>query len=198
MAKTLKLLTSAGIVLLVMLTSSCREAQPSTAVLQGGFSYSRGQYQKAILYYLDAEDSATAGRDVIYYNLANVYFALGEGDAALRAWSQAENATDDADLLFRIAFNRGVLYYQRGHYDEAYRAFRQALLIRPSDIDAKINLEESLSRVRASASSPSESGLDTSDDGDADKQRLLDYVRRKEADAWTSLEENDDSDALDW
>ncbi len=197
MAKKIKPAGAAALGLLALLFTSCRGAEPSAAVLSGNLSYGRGLYQKAILHYLDAEDTAEVGKDVIFYNLANVYFALGEGDAALRAWSQAENATDDTDLLFRIQFNRGVLYYQRGHYDEAYRAFREALLIRPSDFDAKVNLEESLSRVRATAStnSPAES---SGGEGDAENQRLLDYVRRKEADAWTSMEDAGDSDTRDW
>ena len=199
MAKTMKYSVLTGTLLLVLLTTSCRDSSPATSVLRGNLTYGRGQYQKSILHYLEAEDSAASGRDVIYYDLANVYFALGEGDAALRAWSQAENATDDVNLLFRIAFNRGVLYYQRGHYDEAYRAFRQALLIRPSDLEAKINLEESLSRVRATAPASPESGLQNSrDEGDADKQRLLDYVRRKEVDAWTSEEDTGNSNVADW
>ena len=196
MAKTIRLMGLAA--LLLFLLSSCREASPSVDVLRGNFSYGRGQYQKSILHYLGAEDAAEAGRDVVYYDLANVYFALGEGDAALRAWSVAEETTDNTDLLFRIAFNRGVLHYQRGHYDEAYRAFRQALLIRPTDLDAKINLEESLSRVRATVPTDSDTESVGGGEGDADRQRLLDYVRRKEADAWTSMEDPGDSGSRDW
>ncbi len=199
MAKAMNRLALAALATASFMFGSCRNGAPSTAVLRGNLTYSRGQYQRSILHYLNAEDTAEAGRDVVFYDLANVYFALGEGDAALRAWSIAEESTDDADLLFRIAFNRGVLHYKRGQYDEAYRAFRQALLIRPADLDAKVNLEESFSRVRSTV--PAEGSDESSGGGnesDADRQRLLDYIRRKEADAWTSMEEPGSIDTRDW
>ncbi len=182
----------------VLLLSSCGNAVPASGVLAGNLSYGRGQYQKAILQYLHAGDTASAGRDVIYYDLANVYFALGEGDAALRSWGIAEEQTDDVDLLFRIAFNRGVLYYLRGHYDEAYRAFRRALVLRPGDVDAKVNLEESLSRIRVPVSRSRENAGEVKATGDEDRQRLLDYVRRKEAGSWEHRESAGEPYAKDW
>ena len=198
MAKMIKRLTFPMILILALTSASCRNAAPSVNVLRGNLSYGRGQNQKAILDYLSADDAGNLGKDVIYYNLANVYFALGEGDAALRTWSMAENRTDDTDLLFRIAFNRGVLYYHRGHYDEAYRSFRRALILRPGDIDAKVNLEESLSRVRSTAPSQPDAGEEVGGEGDEDRQRLLDYVRRKEADAWTAQDQNSEEHTADW
>ena len=198
MAKTLNPVAVAALAAVVLLGASCGNSAPSTGVLAGNLAYGRGQYQKAILYYLDAQDAATAGRDVIHYNLANVYFALGEGDAALRSWSAAEDDTDDADLLFRIAFNRGVLYYHRGRYEEAYRSFRRALEIRPSDIDAKVNLEESLSRVRAAVPQPQEQTAPEGDETAEENERLLDYIRRKEAGAWTAGDGAETAYAEDW
>ncbi|MDF1566685.1 MAG: tetratricopeptide repeat protein [Spirochaetaceae bacterium] len=198
MAKDMKRPTWMGILGFLLLTISCQNSTPSTRVLAGNLSYGRGQYQKAILQYLWADDEIRVGKDVIYYNLANVYFALGEGDAALRSWSMAESNTDDADILFRIAFNRGVLYYHRGRYDESYRAFRNALTIRPSDIDAKINLEDSLSRIRSAVPQNNLAGEDRSTEGDEDSQRLLDYVKRKEADSWLSQRDDDVVYTEDW
>ena len=184
-------------VVLMMLTASCRDSAPSAHVLAGNMSYARGQYQKSILQYLGA-DTVNSGKDVVSYNLANVYYALGEGDAALRAWAMAENSTDDIDILFRVAFNRGVLYYHWGRYDEAYRSFRRALTLKPSDIDAKINLEDALSRIRSAVSQKTASGVDPGEDGDKDSRHLLDYVRRKEADAWSVQTTESGESVEDW
>lgn len=182
MAKTLKFLQISLTMALLVITSSCRDAMPSAHVLSGNMSFTRGLYQKAILQYLEAEDDMSFGKDVVYYNLANVYYSLGEGDAALQTWSMAEENTDNVDILFRIAFNRGVLYYNWGRYDEAYRSFRRALKLNPADIDSKINLEGSLSRIRTNVPQNSTGVVD---EEDRSSQYLLDYVQRKEADSWS-------------
>lgn len=198
MAEKMKIPLLISVAILTLSASSCSNSTPSVKVLTGNMSYARGQYQKSILQYLGADDTVKAGKDVVYYNLANVYYALGEGDAALRSWAEAENNTDDKDILFRVAFNRGVLYYHWGRYDEAYRSFRRALIIKPSDIDAKINLEDSLSRVRSAVQQNSTAGQSPEGDGDKDSRHLLDYIRRKEADAW-SVQTTDEGESVeDW
>ena len=181
-----------------LVLGSCRNSAPAAGILTGNVAYGNGNYQRAILKYLRAEDGLQNGRDTVLYNLANVYYALGEGDAALQAWSQAEQETGDAELLFRIAFNRGVLYYQWGRYDEAYRSFRRALELEPSDLDTKINLEDSLSRIRsAAAQTPAALGI-SSGGNDEEGGRLLDYVKRKEAEAWTTQDAADSTYEQDW
>lgn len=180
------------ILCLVVLTSCSRQ---TVQVLSGNISYSGGQYQKAILSYFKAE-SHPAGQDVVLYNLANVYYALGEGDAALSTWQLAEQNTESTDILFRAAFNRGVLYYQRGRFEEAYYSFRRALTLRPADVDAKINLEHSLSRIRSAAPGnvPERSGGEHR----TDIQNLLDYVRRKEAAQWPEQAADSGESVRDW
>lgn len=198
MAAKMKIPIILIIVILALLSVSCSDSSSSVNVLAGNMSYSGGQYQKSILQYLSADDAAKAGKDVVYYNLANVYFALGEGDAALRSWALAEANTENTDILFRVAFNQGVLYYHWGRYDEAYRSFRRALLLKPSDIDSKINLEDSLSRIRSVVPQPASADSNTGEEGDNDSQHLLDYVRRKEADAWSAQTTESGESANDW
>jgi len=181
-ANTLKIIQIFFAAALTVVTSSCRDATTSAHVLSGNMSFTRGHYQKAILQYLEAEDDMSFGKDVVFYNLANVYYSLGEGDAALKTWSMAEENTDNVDVLFRIAFNRGVLYYNWGRFDEAYRSFRRALKLNPSDIDSKINLEDSLSRIRTTVPQNSTEAID---EKNRSSRHLLDYVQRKEADAWS-------------
>lgn len=198
MAAKMKIPVTLIAVFLALLSASCSDSSSSVNVLAGNMSYSGGQYQKSILQYLSAYDAAKAGKDVVYYNLANVYFALGEGDAALRSWDLAEENTENTDILFRVAFNRGVLYYHWGRYDEAYRSFRRALLLNPSDIDAKINLEDSLSRIRSAIPQPESADSSTGEESDKDSQHLLDYVRRKEADAWSAQTTESGESVNDW
>ena len=166
-------------------------------VLAGNMAHGRGQYQRAILHYLAAEKHPGSAADTVHYNLGNIYYALGEGEAALRSWARAENSTENVETLFRVAFNRGVLYYQWGRFEESYRSFRRALVLKPSDMDTKINLEDSLSRIRTELTAPGDTASSPLR-GDEGARRLLDYVRRKEAVDWSRPNITTDETDSDW
>ncbi len=197
MAKEIRILTASIIMLMISSLQSCNIMKPALEVLSGNLSYGRGQYQKAILHYLSAEKQTDISKDVVQYNLGNVFYTLGEGDEALEVWSMAEESTEDVNILFRIAFNRGIVYMNKGSYEEAYQSFRQALILQPSDIDSKINIEDALSRIRSEVSqSPSAEDIPRSGD-EAENNLLLDYIRRKEAEGWSS-QKTGESNEQDW
>ena len=184
MAKTLKYLFIAILFPTFFLSTSCVKSIPRINVFTGNFSYSRGKFQKAIIDYLAARKSDMPSYDTVNYNLGNVYYALGEGKAALVLWERAESETKNNDILFRISFNKGLLYYHWGRYQAAYLSFKQALLLNPGNLDAKINLEESLSRIplHPQENEPSENEVSTNTDNTA--SRILNFIEQKEATQW--------------
>ncbi len=198
-----------GVLVLVL---GCSSAGPVLAVIRGNMAYGRGDYQAALLRYLSADDEAYQGW--LLYNAGNVYFALGEQDAALEAWDQARKAviegnavsrTAAATLVHAASYNRGVLFYQRGEYRAAYDEFRYALTVESGNVAAKENLELSLHKTRAAEQgSQIGSGVDpvsgqTDDDRGPTTMRILEYVRRKEAQRWYASREIDAiTDPRDW
>lgn len=179
----------------LMLLSSCNILEPGLSVLRGNYLYQQGRYQDALLFYLHGEDSGKfEGR--IQYNMGNVYYALGEGPAALELWTIIDGNTD-LEVTYNTIFNQGVIYYQMGNYPEAYRSFRTALELRSGSLDAKRNLEMTIDRLEAEARSGetrSESPtLETTDDA----RRILQYIRRKEGNPWKS-EQNNPASVNDW
>lgn len=169
---------SLSIVVFLLLLSSCNEWGVYKEVLEGNYAYSRGDYMSANYDYLKAvREGLFLSR--IYYNLGNVYHALDEWEAALEEWERAENGRD-TELMYRIAFNRGVLFYEQGSYREAYRYFRRALAFKPDDVEAKINLEYALRKQ----STEDGEGAKQAGEGDSDTEvsddakRVLDYIER--------------------
>jgi len=191
-----------------VLPLSCSDIASSLNVVVGNVNHGRGRHQKAILNYLRADELLEESRDVVLYNLANVYYSLGEEDAALQIWDLAETITNDRDILFRIAFNRGVLFYRQGRFHEAHSSFKRALKLNPSDVDTKINLEDSLLRIselvgmensqfKAGNSIDKPAKEDTSAVW-GEGERLLDYVKRKETRAWQETSVESESAEEDW
>ncbi|OQX29602.1 MAG: hypothetical protein B0D92_02875 [Spirochaeta sp. LUC14_002_19_P3] len=177
-----------------MLTS-CGKSSPAWQVLKGNLSYRRGLYQKAILSYQTARDSLETDKDIVQYNLGNVFYALGEGKAALQTWELAEKNAVDADILFRTAFNRGVVYLNLGQYDNAFLSFKRALEINPGDTDAKINLEDALLRI---SSDETRTGEMPEIHISKSQSLLLDYIKRKEMEEWTAPENESIENVEDW
>ena len=179
--------------------SSCSQPSPYVRVIMGNNSFSRGDYQQANIEYIKALDAAL-GPEWISYNIGNVYYALGEAEAASAEWLAAAD-TDSEELLFRIVFNQGALEFELGRYDRAYAYFRNALELVPDSLAAKINLEYSLDKMDAKPreQEPRESEPETDNERSSEIERILDYLRRKEEQVWKSTEEiREESGAPDW
>ncbi|MDC7234523.1 MAG: hypothetical protein PQJ58_14920 [Spirochaetales bacterium] len=178
---------------------SCSVLEPGVSVLQGNYAYQQGNYQNALLHYLkqeDREDPKDNHRERVLYNIATVYYALGEGTSALGLWQRSELTTDE-EVLFASRFNSGVVLYQSGQFAPAYNAFRSALELKPASLEAKKNLELTLERLEAEARTPEGRTSPAAPEISDDARRIMQYIRRKEAGRWKQQENVSDSDQ-DW
>jgi len=169
----------------IVLVGACGAGDPYVSVIEGNYAFGQGRYQDATVRYLQALSRGSYS-DWISYDLGNVYHSLGESDAALQMWKRASHSADSS-LRFGVAFNQGVQFYELGDYPEAYASFRRALEFDSSNINAKINLELTLQKLQPTAESPSTQQPvppKTPEITNQDSQRVLDYVRRKEAQEW--------------
>ncbi|MDA3810990.1 MAG: tetratricopeptide repeat protein [Spirochaetaceae bacterium] len=185
------------IILFPLIFSSCNALEPGLSILVGNYSYQIGEFQQSTINYLNGLET---GRytEWIYYNMGNVYFSLGEGGAAIDVWANVESA-EDPELRFRLNFNKGVLFYQLGKYNESYLFFKEALKANPSSLDAKINLELTLGKLAAPAVENSTgSGEQVNSINPADTERMLEYIKRKEGELWFSTEKETDINLRDW
>jgi tetratricopeptide (TPR) repeat protein len=196
---------------------ACSAGGPMLSVVRGNLAYGRGDYQTALVRYL-AVGGSSSHSGWLVFNTGNVYYALGEQEAALSAWNDArassaartedDGASGSTLLIHAASYNRGVLFYQRGDYDAAYDEFRYALSVNPRSPAAKTNLELALRKIRSAeraeqvgdTGSPGDVGADAADDdAGAATLRILEYVRRKEAQRWFADRESDDTpDPRDW
>ena len=114
--------------------------QRHVAVLEGNYDFARGDLARAVRHYRGA---AGDGSPVVDYNLANTLLARGDIDAGLQVLMGIA-AGAHAELRRRVAFNIGHVHYRAGRYREAALHFRDALMLDPESVDARINLELAL------------------------------------------------------
>jgi Ca-activated chloride channel family protein len=97
----------------------------------------------------EAQTMSRRGGDTAWLNLGTAALAIGDTARAGPALSQAAESLDP-ELRFRALFNLGLLLLRlaevdesnrQAYLDEARRSYREALLLRPGDEDAKWNHE---------------------------------------------------------
>ena len=185
----------------IFILNSCTKAQGKLLIMEGNFFNSRGFYLEAISSYLKALEYEEA---VPYaeYGLGAAYFALEEGEAALERYKAAEreiSGEGHSELKYRIYYNTGIIFFEKGDYEGAASAFRNALKMDNSRIEAKRNLELSLLTLERSSTpqaASSERRAENASEGEGGgSAALFEYLREMEQEQWKSREWLSESDS---
>jgi len=185
------------------LFNSCVKSQGKLLIMEGNFFNTRGFYLEAISSYLKAMQYEEAA-PYAEFGLGSAYFALEEGAAALERYKDAEKnllelkQENHQELKYRIYYNTGIIHFENGTYDEAARAFRNALKVDSSRIEAKRNLELSLLTIKRNSSPQelsSERKAENGREGTSGSSSILfEYLRQKEQEQWKSREWTSESE----
>lgn len=173
------------LLLLVFIIQSCDRLVESSSLITGNQQFRNGEYQDSIISYLKGLSSQES-KDYFYYNLGNVYSYLGEYPSAFSVWSHTDGGESN-QLRFNLLYNMGYLEYQLGNYIKAYELFKDALNVNPSSIEAKINLELSLSKMSAANYNQGSEIIDDNKEEAKESDettRILEYVKQKEDMSW--------------
>lgn len=130
---------------------SCSRLGDGLETLRANADFKRGLVHDALATYMELGPEALGG--VNAYNLANAFYALGEAGPADGYYALAA-AASDSGLAAAAWHNRGVAYYEGGRYAEARDAFKEALKLRPSQLESARGYElamEASSSLRSDA-----------------------------------------------
>ena len=104
--------------------------------------YREKKYTEALPEYQKSMD--VYGDDpFVNYNLGNAYFRNGKFDEAEKTYDKPV-AGNDPSLRQKAFYNKGVSFSKQGKLQESITAYKNALLLNPSDNDARINLQKAL------------------------------------------------------
>lgn len=202
-----KSVTSASALGLIFLLTSCspRTFGDGVKILEGRMDWNRKNYQDAVEKFLTVKEAAEDRGEIsvqqyALYDLATTYLMQNENDFAQ---SRYEEINPDApeEIKFSVLYNKGIIAHRNGDYDSAVDYFKQALLVKSSDINAKINLELSL-REQESHSGAKEPEM-TQVNQDSNSQSVLEdamyaVIRENEQNQWKNQQQKPDGSALDY
>jgi Ca-activated chloride channel family protein len=175
----------------IMVLCSCAKIPGTLLVMGGNFFASREKYDEASSLYAKALEYQTAS-PYAEYGLGAVYTSLDEGKLAMERYDAVEKIletlprSDHRELRFRTPYNTGVLLFGERDFAGAAVAFRKALEIDGSRIEAKRNLELSLLSLAHEKTSAAQSEKDQ-EPGTA-RKALFEYLRKHEQNQWRSRE----------
>ena len=159
-----RLLFAGLLPLVALLAASCGDfaAERNAA---GTAAFDEGRFADAAVAYREAL-AAAPGDARLALNLGRALHALGEYDAAVAATRRALATHDDA-LAARAYYQIGVHHFARDDLVAARSAYIEALLLDPTDADAKLNLEI-VNRLLAALAPPpaAEDGTPGAGEGD--------------------------------
>ncbi|MBN2651558.1 MAG: hypothetical protein JXR63_04180 [Spirochaetales bacterium] len=189
------------IVLLILLffSLSCSRMSDTFWISEANYDYQKGNYHLSTYKYLKVLEKNE--NEIVQYNLGNVYYLLGEKGSAIEEWDKISQGVD-GELKFRIEFNRGVLYFDQASYSLAFDSFKNALILKPSSIEAKRNLELTILKIDT-LKNTGEGVSSSSSNRNSDSRRhsnLLNYVKRQEIRQWGYSQEKERSQDIqnDW
>ncbi len=105
-------------------------------VRRGNSDYRKSNYKEAEIHYRKAalQDSTSLAAT---YDLASTLYQQKDYEGAANTLSKLEEQAKDSQYGDRYYFNKGNVSLQKQDYKTAVEDFRQALLLDPSDMDAK-------------------------------------------------------------
>jgi len=118
---------------------ACTEERGERLNREGNAAYERGEYQRALDTYREAQVE-TPDVAAITYNAGNALHRLGQLDRAIPE-SQRASASGPDEVRFRAYYALGNHYFRQERLRESRDAYKNALKLNPSDVDAKFNLE---------------------------------------------------------
>lgn len=160
---------------------------------RGNKAFEREEYAEALVNYQRAQVEAP-GLAQAYYNAANTFYRAGDFGSALQQLHVALTLSADQKVVENSLFNIGNSHFNNQNLLAAVDSYRQALMLDPSDMDAKYNLELALQTQQQQQEQQEQQ--DQSGDGE-DQQQSQEEEEQKPEEEQGQSEQPDQSEEQD-
>lgn len=141
--KKMKRNVSAIAIIFLLMGSSAFSQNPKNEIIKGNEAYKKNDYDAAENSYRDAlklaDNNATAT-----YNLGNALYKKDNTDEAVKSYDNAIEYGKDIATKEKAYYNKGVAYQNAKKLPECINAYENALMLDPSDEEARQNLQRAL------------------------------------------------------
>ena len=134
---------AATLVLIFFMSNHSFAQNATNEIFKGNEAYKNNNYDAAENSYLDAlkiaDNNTTAA-----YNLGNTFYRKDNTDKAIDSYDNTIKASSDNTVKEKAYYNKGVALQKAKKLPECINAYENALLLDPTDEDARQNLQRAL------------------------------------------------------
>lgn len=188
------------------LTSCTHSIKNGKKILQSSWAWRQQNYRKATVGFFDVLENTSENdqlsKQYALYGLASTYMMQKEDDSAIIRFNQiAKDAPNE--IQFATSYNLGLIAFSKGNYELAAEYFHKALLIKPSDMNAKLNLELAYRQQEEKPVGTSEQNANSiqqsSEQASSVSDAVFSQIRENEENKWKSQNsQTSDNSVLDY
>lgn len=135
---------------------------------QGNRLFHEGKFDEALEYYRKAQVEKPEAPE-LRFNAGDAYFKKNAFQDALQEFGHALKSRDPS-LLSRAYYNLGNVHVRQQNLQQAVEAYKRSLSITPDDLDAKVNLEWVLEKIREQEKNQNQEQQKNREDGQEQKE----------------------------
>lgn len=187
----------------LFLTSCNSNFSEAKLIFQSTCDWFKKDYNKAISGFTKTIDLAEKNNDELskqyaIYGLSVTYLMQNEKNASLE---KLEEISPDAPEKIKFAsyYNAGIIAQREGDYEKAINLFKLALLILPDDINAKVNLELSLTQENQKVKEGEQEMLPSSEDDNSESQMeksIFNRMKENDRKQWKNYDVPDKNNSV--
>lgn len=182
-------------------TGCSKNFSSSLKTLSASIEYQKQNYQKAAGEFSEVlEDSQKNEQNEIskmytIYNLATVYAQIGETNAAISKFSEI-SSDFPKNLRYAAYYNSGVAYFKNADYELAIDSFKKAIKVDNSKIEAKINLELSVSLFESESKQNESQVLPSAENKENEilENKIFERIKEQDRQKWKNSMQTEISD----
>lgn len=103
-------------------------------------AFHEGKYDTSLAYYLKRLEDDPDDK-ILHYNAGTSALKGGRTDLAATHFDRTIRYSEDPEFLAKTWYNLGHLYTREGKLEDGLKAFEQAILLNPGDINSKVMYE---------------------------------------------------------
>jgi tetratricopeptide (TPR) repeat protein len=129
------------------IAGTAKAQDDQSLLIKGNELYKNRQYDEAANQYKKAAD-INEKNPKAQYNLGNALYRSKKNIDAQKAFDAAAESAKDEGMKSKALYNKGVTYSQEKKLMESIDAYKQTLILNPTDDEARENLQKALNELK--------------------------------------------------